>query len=175
MRRTLPLLALALIVQSLPANAMGSGDKYQDLQTGVTYLVYKPAATTIKDLPQLNFEVRPCRLFPKRDEYLLAGFGGMEVGISLVETSAKFNCTGFDNPAVTQKIKVNSLSATLGIYCPTKTCKSEDVSKYGGEISFTAPGNKNLQSTFIRVGTRGYITYKQLLAFATGLKPVGSK
>ena len=175
MRRTLPLLALALIIQTNPANAMGSGDKYQDLQTGVTYVVYKPSPVTIKDLPSLNFEVRPCRLFPKRDEYLLAGFGGMEVGISLVETSSKFNCTGLDNPSFTQKVKVNSSSATLGIYCPSKSCTSADISKYGGEITFIAPGNKSLQSTFIRVGTRGYITYKQLLAFATGLKPVGSK
>jgi len=175
MKKALPLLALALIIQTIPANAMGSGDKYQDFQTGVTYVVYKPSPATIKELPPLNFEVRPCRLFPKRDEYLLAGFGGMEVGISLVETSAKFNCTGLDNPSVIQKIEIKTLSATLGIYRPTKSCTSADISKYGGEITFTAPASKGLQSTFIRVGTRGYITYKQLLAFAAGLKPVGSK
>jgi hypothetical protein len=174
MKKIIPLFAIALILQTVPATAMGSGDKYQDLQTGVTYGVYKPAAATYKDLPLLNFEVRPCRLFPKQDEYLLAGYGGMEVGIALVETSSKFNCTGVDNPAVTQKIKVNSLSATLGIYCPKKSCTAADISKYGGEITFIAPGTKALQSTIIRVGTRGYITYKQLLAFATGLKLVGS-
>jgi len=70
--------ALIALTFAIPysAVAMGSGDKYQDLQTGVTYVVYKPT-NTLK-LPALNFEVRPCRLFPKKDQYLLAGFGGMD-------------------------------------------------------------------------------------------------
>ena len=101
-----------LVTTSASAHAMGSGDKYQDLQTGVTYVIYKPT-NTLK-LPVLNFEVRPCRLFPKKDEYLLAGFGGMDHGIALVETDAKYNCTGVDHPKpVLPRIVQPRLSANM--------------------------------------------------------------
>jgi len=153
--------------------AMGSGDKYSDLQTGVTYVVYKPS-NTLK-LPPLNFEVRPCRLFPKKDAYLLAGFGGMDHGIALVETAAAFNCTGEDNPMPLPSIVINGMKAKVGIYCATGKCKSSEFSRYGGEISFITPPTKSLKATFIRVGTQGGFTLAQLTSFATGLKAVGSK
>ena len=155
------------------AYAMGSGDKYSDLQTGVTYVVYKPS-NTLK-LPPLNFEVRPCRLFPKKDVALLAGFGGMDHGIALVETAAAFNCTGVDHPVALPGVMINGIKAQVGIYCGSRTCKSSEFSHYGGEISFIAPARKSLKATYIRVGTQGGFTLAQLIAFATGLKPVGSK
>ena len=152
-----------------PSFAMGSGDKYQDLQTGVTYVVYKPT-NTLKLAP-LNFEVRPCRLFPKKDEYLLAGFGGMDHGIALVETSAAFNCTGVDQPQSLGTIKINGITAKVGIYC-AKKCSASTFLQHGGEISFIAPKTKNLAATYIRVGTQGGFTLDQLITFAKGLKPV---
>ena len=155
------------------AFAMGSGDKYSDLQTGVTYVVYKPS-NTLK-LPPLNFEVRPCRLFPKKDAALLAGFGGMDHGIALVETAAAFNCTGVDHPVALPGVMINGIKAQVGIYCGSSKCKSSEFSHYGGEISFIAPGTKSLKATYIRVGTQGGFTLAQLIAFATGLKPLGSK
>ena len=155
------------------AYAMGSGDKYSDLQTGVTYVVYKPS-NTLK-LPPLNFEVRPCRLFPKKDVALLAGFGGMDHGIALVETAAAFNCTGVDHPVALPGVMINGIKAQVGIYCGSRTCKSSEFSHYGGEISFIAPARKSLKATYIRVGTQGGFTLAQLIAFATGLKPVGGK
>ena len=170
------LLAIGISLSILfPASsfAMGSGDKYSDLQTGVTFVVYKPS-NTLKLAP-LNFEVRPCRLFPKKDAYLLAGFGGMDHGIALVETAAAFNCTGEDNPMPLPSIVINGMKAKVGIYCSTGKCKSSEFSRYGGEISFITPPTKSLKATFIRVGTQGGFTLAQLTAFATGLKPVGSK
>jgi len=155
------------------ATAMGSGDKYQDLQTGVTYVVYKPS-NTLK-LPTLNFEVRPCRLFPKHDEYLLAGFGGMDQGIALVETAAQFNCTGVDHPKSLGTVMINGIKAQVGIYCAAKSCPASAFSQYGGEITFTTPKRGSLAATYIRVGTQGGFTLKQLTVFAVGLKPVGSK
>ena len=152
--------------------AMGSGDKYQDLQTGVTYQVLKPTNTL--NLKPLNFEVRPCRLFPKKDSYLLAGFGGMDQGIALVETAAAFNCTGVDSPQPLGTIKINGITAKLGIYCATK-CASTTFVQHGGEITFTVPKSKTLGATYIRLGTQGGFTIKQLTAFATGSKLVGSK
>lgn len=164
--------ALAFILLLLvpqPAFAMGSGDKYQDLQTGVTYVVYKPS-NTLKLAP-LNFEVRPCRLFPKKDEYLLAGFGSADHGIALVETSAAFNCTGVDQPRSLGKIKINGITANLGIYCATN-CSASTFTQHGGEISFVTPKTKLLGATYIRVGTQGGFTIKELIAFAAGLKPL---
>jgi hypothetical protein len=168
-------IALVALLGAIPnaALAMGSGDKYQDLQTGVTYTVYKPSNTL--GLKPLNFEVRPCRLFPKKDQYLLAGFGGMDQGIALVETAAAFNCTGVDTPQSLGTTKINGITAKVGIYCATNNCKSADFLGHGGEITWVTPKTKTLGSTYIRVGTQGGFTLKQLIAFATGLKPVGSK
>jgi hypothetical protein len=164
---------LTLIAGSVSAHAMGSGDKYQDLQTGVTYVIYKPT-NTLK-LPVLNFEVRPCRLFPKKDEYLLAGFGGMDHGIALVETHAKYNCTGVDHPKSLGSVMINGIKAQVGIYCAASNCPATAFSQYGGEITFVAPKRGSLTSTYIRVGTQGGFSLKQLTAFAIGLKPVGIK
>jgi len=175
MRKTIALLLTVIWTTStiVSATAMGYGDKYQDLQTGVTYVVYKPS-NTLK-LPALNFEVRPCRLFPKRDEYLLAGFGGMDQGIALVETAAQFNCTGVDHPKSLGTVMINGIKAQVGIYCAAKSCPASAFSQYGGEITFTTPKRGSLAATYIRVGTQGGFTLKQLTAFAVGLKPVGSK
>lgn len=170
----LALFALSILVTtSASAHAMGSGDKYQDLQTGVTYVIYKPT-NTLK-LPVLNFEVRPCRLFPKKDEYLLAGFGGMDHGIALVETDAKYNCTGDDHPKSLGSVMINGIKAQVGIYCAASNCPATAFSQYGGEITFVAPKRGSLTSTYIRVGTQGGFSLKQLTAFAIGLKPVGIK
>jgi len=154
------------------ASAMGSGDKFQDLQTGVTYRVYKPSNTL--GLKQINFEVRDCKLYPKKDSYLLAGYGGMDQGIALVESSAQFNCAGVDHPRSLGSIKINGISAKIGIYCSSK-CKASDFSKFGGEITFTTPKSKTLGSTFIRVGTQGGYTLKELTTFAKSLKPIIEK
>lgn len=170
-RALVAFVALTLLTPN-SAYGMGSGDKYQDLQTGVTYVVYKPT-NTLK-LPPLNFEVRPCRLYPKKDVYLLAGFGGMEQGIALVETSAQYNCTGVDTPQPLGTVKINGITAKLGIYCAAK-CAASTFFQHGGEITFVTPKSKTLGSTYIRLGTQGGFTVDQLIAFAKGLKPVGSK
>ena len=151
---------------------MGSGDKYQDLQTGVKYVIYKPT-NTLKLAP-LNFEVRPCRLYPKKDSYLLAGFGGMDQGIALVETSAQYNCTGVDHPQSLGTVTINGIKASLGIYCSGK-CAASTFVQHGGEISFVTPKSKYLGATYIRIGTQGGFTAEQLVAFAKGLKPVGAR
>ena len=171
MKKLTASLVLFLSVLSINSSwAMGSGDKYSDLQTGVTYVVYKPT-NTLK-LPPLNFEVRPCRLHPGKDEYLLAGFGGMDHGIALVETAAAFNCTGVDNPKSLGTSLINGVKASIGIYCTGSKCTSANFSKYGGEITFTAPARKGLKATYIRVGTQGGFTLAQLTSFAIGLKPI---
>jgi len=171
MKKGIALLLVVLnFVAPSSALAMGSGDKYSDLQTGVTYVVYKPT-NTLK-LPPLNFEVRPCRLHPGKDEYLLAGFGGMDRGIALVETAAALNCTGVDNPKSLGTVLINGVKASIGIYCTGSKCTSTYFSKYGGEITFTAPARKGLKATYIRVGTQGGFTLAQLTEFAKGLKPI---
>jgi hypothetical protein len=153
--------------------AMGSGNKYSDLQTGVTYSVYQPTNTL--GLPPLTFQVRPCRLHPGHDALLLAGFGGMDHGIALVETSAQYNCTGLDNPRPLPGVTINGIKAKVGIYCIVNTCKASDFSQYGGEITFITAGTKTLKPTFIRVGTQGGFTLNQLIAFSKGLKLVNTK
>jgi len=167
----IPVLAVSLVLPSSFASAMGSGDKFSDLQTGVTYAVYKPTNTL--NLKPLTFEVRPCRLFPGKDSYLLAGYGDMDHGIALVESSAAYNCAGVDHPKSLGTISINGVIAKLGIYCSGAQCVASKFAQYGGEITFTPPGTKNLKPTFIRLGTQGGFTQSQLATFAKGLKRVG--
>ncbi len=167
-------LVLALITTALisvnPAPAIAGGDKYQDLQTLVKYRILKPANTL--GLKPLNFEVRPCRLFPKKDKYLLAGFGSADMGIAVVETAAAFNCTGVDHPQSLGTTKINGITAKVGIYCGTSTCTAASFAQHGGEITFTLPAKKPYGATYVRVGTQGGFTLKQLTTFATSLKPL---
>jgi len=163
------LVALLLLLLNSPL-APASSDKYQTLQSQVSYQVYQPSNTL--GLKPLNFEVRPCRLFPKREKYLLAGFGGMDHGIALVETSAQYNCTGVDTPQPLGTTTINSIRANVGIYCVSKNCKKSDFTTHGGEITFVTPKTKSRASTYIRVGTQGGFTLNQLITFANGLKVV---
>jgi len=167
----IPFLAVSLVLPSSFASAMGSGDKFSDLQTGVTYAVYKPTNTL--NLKPLNFEVRPCRLFPGKDSYLLVGYGGMDHGIAIVESSAAYNCAGVDHPKSLGTISINGVTAKLGIYCSGVKCVASKFAQYGGEITFTAPGTKILKPTFIRLGTQGGFSQLQLATFAKGLRRVG--
>jgi hypothetical protein len=145
------LVALLLLLLNSPL-APASSDKYQTLASQVSYGIYKPSNTL--GLKSLNFEVRPCRLFPKRDKYLLAGFGGTDHGIALVETSAQYNCTGVDNPQPLGTTTINGIRANVGIYCTSKNCTKSDFMTHGGEITFVTPKTKTRASTYIRVGRR---------------------
>ena len=173
-KRVSALLALLLSISFLsPATAMGSGNKYSDLQTGVSFSVYEPTHTL--GLSTLAFQVRPCRLFPTHEEFLFASFGGMDRGIALVETSAQYNCTGLDNPQSLGTIVINGIKAKVGIYCATQKCPANKFSQHGGEITFITPRTKLFKPTFIRVGTQGGFSLKQLISFAKGLKPISAK
>jgi hypothetical protein len=155
---------------SLGSSAATGADQYQALASQVSYGIYKPSNTL--GLKPLNFEVRPCRLFPKRDKYLLAGFGGMDQGIALVETSAQYNCTGEDTPQPLGTITINGIKGNIGIYCASKKCTKSDFLTHGGEITFVTPKMKSRAATYIRVGTQGGFTLNQLITFANGLKLV---
>ena len=159
-----------LLVQFDPVGATAAPDKYSTLQKSVGYRIYKPT-NTLKLAP-LNFEVRPCRLFPTRDKYLLAGFGAMDLGIALVQTSAEFNCTGVDHPKSLGAVLINGIRAQVGIYCNGATCTAAKFASVGGEVTFVAPASKKFKATFIRVGSQGGFTQAQLIAFAKGLQPV---
>ena len=166
----LSLVLVILVAQFLPLSAIAAPDKYSTLQKSVSYRIYKPT-NTLKLAP-LNFEVRPCRLFLTKDKYLLAGFGGMDLGIALVQTSAEFNCTGVDHPKSLGAVLINGIKAQVGIYCNGATCTAAKFASVGGEITFVAPASKKFKATFIRVGSQGGFTQAQLIAFAKGLQPV---
>jgi len=155
----------------LDSSVATAADQYQVLASQVSYGIYKPSNTL--GLKPLNFEVRPCRLFPKHDKYLLAGFGGMDHGVALVETAAQHNCTGVDSPQPLGTTTINGITANIGIYCASKNCTKSDFSIHGGEITFVTPKSKSRASTYIRVGTQGGFSLDQLIAFVRGLKPLG--
>ena len=75
------LLALALVQNS--ASAMGSGNKYQDAQTGLSYQIFQPGSTG--DLTLRSFNLQSCGA---GHEQWLAAIYGETRSVQFLETDA---------------------------------------------------------------------------------------
>ena len=174
MKKTLAIILCALALAPSAAVAMGSGDKFSDAQTGLTYTVYKPASTL--GLGVSNFQLIPCQ--PGKESWLYAKYGGTKRYFEIMETMAGVKCS---NPGLSKQLKnvsINGISAKLYVYCdPTnaavaKKCSTSDIARVGGYLIFTNKAGKNLKRTEIQVQAIGGITYAQLLTVARSLKVV---
>jgi hypothetical protein len=79
---------LALSLMANPALAMGSGNPYQDAQTGLDYIVYQPI-NTLK-LPLKNFGMDSCN--NGHDEVINALYGSGKKLFTIRESSTKWIC-----------------------------------------------------------------------------------
>lgn len=154
------------------AQAMGSGDKYQDAQVGLTYTVYKPSVTL--GFKETAFKLIECGM--GREQWIAIKLGSGKKFIEIYESMSGKPCS---NPGLSKRladVKVNSIAAEVHVYCdPTnpaaaKKCTTADIAKVGGYIMFTAKAGKNLKATQIQVQGVGGITYAQLIAIANGVK-----
>jgi len=163
------------------AVAMGSGNPYQDAQTGLSYQIYQPGTTG--DLLLRSFKLLNCG--PKNEQWLAAIYGE-DRSIQFLETDASVKCS---NPGLGVKVAtvtINGAKATVVAFCDPakpkqwKNCKTSDIQNYGGYAMWTTKPNKStgtnklLHATSIEVLVSG-ITYANLLKISRALKPVGQK
>jgi len=156
------------------AIAMGSGDKFSDAQTGLTYSVYKPSNTL--GLKATTFNLLACA--PGKEEWIYIKYGGTTRYLEIMQTMAKVKCS---DPGLSKYLRVatiNGVSAKVYVYCdPTKPaaykkCGVNDVARLGGYLIFTTKPAKGLKGAEIQVQGMGGITYAQLLTVAKSLKTV---
>jgi hypothetical protein len=174
MRKSIAVALCIVFLSIVPAIAMGSGDKYSDAQTGLTYTVYKPSNTL--GLSGSDFQLLSCG--ESEEEWIYAKYGGTVRYIEIMQTMAGVKCSDPGLSKQLKNVKINGVSAKLFVFCdPTKTasaakCNTEDIARVGGYLIFTNKAAKNLNRTEIQVQVLGGITYAQLLKVAKSLKAI---
>ncbi len=176
-RKTLSVLALVAIASlaiTTTSYAMGSGDKFVDAQTGLTYAVHKPSQTL--GLKLSTFQLIACA--PGKEQWVYTKYGSGKKFIEIMETMAGDKCS---NPGLSKSLNsivINKVKAQVHVYCdPTKPavfkkCSTADISKVGGYLMFTTKATKLLKGTEIQVQGIGGVTYSQLILIAKNLKPL---
>jgi len=164
---------IAAVSIAFSAHAMGSGNKYQDAQTGVSYQIYQPASTG--DLLLRSFTMQSCGA---KNEQWLAAIYGEARSVQFLETDASVKCS---NPGLGVKVAtatINGNKATIVAFCDPankkqwQNCKTSDIHNFGGYAMWKVPATKSLHGTEIEVLVSG-LTYSDLLKLARGMKAVG--
>ena len=83
MRKTVAGILITISLLQSPAFAMGSGNKYQDAQTGVSYQIFQPSSTG--DLLLRSFNMQSCGA---KNEQWLAAIYGEDRSVQFLETDA---------------------------------------------------------------------------------------
>ena len=163
-----------LVISTSSAHAMGSGDKFQDAQTGLSYIVYKPSDTA--GLKLTSIKLLDCGA--GLEKWVAVKYGSGKKFIEIFQNMSGNPCS---DPGLSKKltnVKINTATAQVRVYCDPskpstfKKCTTTDIGKVGGYLMFTATNKVNMKATQIQVQGVGGITYKQLLAVAKSLKPM---
>lgn len=169
------LVALLLVIAFFtpnPAFAMGSGNKYQDAQTGVSYQILQPAY--VGDLLIRSFNMQSCGA---KSEQWLAAIYGEDRSIQILETDAAVKCS---NPGLGVKVAtaiINGHQAKIVAFCDPankaqwKNCKVSDIHNFGGYAMWRVPATKQRHGTEVEVLVSGF-PYAELLKIARSLKPL---
>ncbi len=167
------ILPLILLASSFtPAGAMGSGNKYVDAQTGLSYQIWQPGSTG--DLILNSFKLLSCG--PKKEQWLAAIYGEQR-SVQFLETDAAVQCS---NPGLGVKVAtatINGAKAIIVAFCDPakpkqwKSCKTADIHNYGGYAMWKTKETKLLHATSIEVLVSG-LTYADLLKMSRAMTPV---
>lgn len=177
MKRVLGVIGVLALTLGLvaPAQAMGSGDAYENMQVGVTYTVYEPSFTAGLKARHIGGN----DLCPKgTDQNLTAQYGkGNTRNFTITEGNPM--CFDIGLGATVLRTTINGSEAFVQAYCDPaspKKCTKADVIKYGGHLEVTLPGVNGLRPTRIWIETYGgkNLSAQQLVQIAKSLKPVGS-
>ncbi len=163
-----------------PAQAMGSGDAYEDLQVGVTYTVYEPSYTGGMKLTHTGTQWT-CE--DGAEQNMLGGYGHRwKGGFNVNEGKPICSDPGGDGwDAGT--VMVQGVKAHMEVYCDPAdsaqwtSCSRSDMAKYGGALEFTLPGVGSLRSTDIIIETLGArpLSARQMVKVARSLRAVASQ
>ena len=174
MRKVIACVLAALFLAPVSSFAMGSGDKFSDAQTGLTYTVYKPSNTL--GLSVNKFQMISCGM--GSEQWIYAKYGGTKRYIEIMQTMAGVKCSDPGLSKYLKTVSINGIKAKLYVYCDPmkvaayKKCSTVDIARVGGYVMFTNKAAKNLKRTEIQVQGIGGITYAQLLIVAKSLKTV---
>ena len=164
----------ALAISTSGAQAMFLGDYFQNAQTRVSYVVYKPSNTA--GLKLTSFKMIECGA--GLEQWIAIKYGTGKKFLEIYQNMSGQPCS---DPGLSKKltnVKINTATAQVRVYCDPskpaifKKCTTADIAKVGGYLMFTATNKVNMKATQIQVQGVGGITYKQLLAVAKSLKPM---
>jgi hypothetical protein len=174
MKRALSALAVVLaLVLTAPVFGSGSGhksgspSKWENIQVGISYRLYRPGKTLgvkLKTLKTINCGTG-------KEPWVAATYGTRARGFDLYEghpiCSDPGESTRVGNPTV------RGAKAYLGVYCPpTKTCTKAQGVKNGFLLQWKAkPSKPYKKNTTLQINT-AHLTLAQLMKIATGLKKV---
>jgi hypothetical protein len=177
--RTLRTIAAAAIATvgvlglAAPAQAMGTGNPYQDMQVGVTYTVYEPSYTAGLTLQHFGGNA----VCPKGTEQNSLGVYGKASARQFSIWEGNPMCQGIGIGATVLTATVDGAKATIQAYCDPaskKACTKADVLKYGGNLQVTLPAAKGLRPTTVWIETFGTknLSAQQLLKIARSMAAV---
>jgi hypothetical protein len=168
---------VVLAISTSGAQAMFLGDYFQNAQTRLSYVVYKPSDTA--GLKLTSFKMIECGA--GLEQWIAIKYGSGKKFLEIYQNMSGKPCS---DPGLSKKltnVKINTATAQVRVYCDPskpaifKKCTTADIAKVGGYLMFTATNKVNMKATQIQVQGVGGITYKQLLAIAKNLKPMITK
>ena len=174
MKKFVALILTAALMLPISAMAMGSGDKFSDAQTGLTYSVYKPSNTL--GMAALKFELQPCQ--PGKEEWLYLKYGGTKRYLEIMQTMSGVKCSDPGLSKYVRTVVINGSKAAVHVYCDPskpasyKKCNISDIARVGGYLIFKTKAVKPYKGTELQVQGIGGITYAQLVTVAKALKTV---
>ncbi len=166
--------AMSAIALAAPALAMGSGNPYQDMQTGVTYTVYQPTFTAGLKLQHLGPNLMSSQAGAEQN--MLAAYGkGNGRNMDITEGNP-MNSDIAQGPLV-KTVTIQGRAAKVYAYCDPASnapCSLNDVGKFGGHIEVTLPAKPGLRETIVRIETiqPKPISGQQLIKVAQSLQPL---
>jgi hypothetical protein len=165
--------ALATGTAHASVPAMGTGNPYQDIQTGVSYTVYQPTNTLgakRTGSPYPNW----CDAGSGAEQNLSVNYTkGNQQRFSVSEANPF--CFDFGIGPKVGTVKIMGRTAVITAYCSftAASCSRNDVFTYGGNLRITLPAVKGLRDTDVVIETPAKgVTASQLEIIAKSLRPV---
>lgn len=167
---------LAIGAAIVPAQAMGSGNPYEDMQVGVTYTVYQPSYTG--GLSSHGTGSAPCTDGSEQNTIVLYGKASKA---QLAVWEGNPICADPAGAGKTvAKPKVLGATATVQAYCDPSiasqwaSCSTKDVAIHGGSLQVTLPASGSLRPTKLVLVNSGKhpLSYDALVKVARSMKPI---
>lgn len=176
--------AAAVVALALAASALSSGsglsmgpNKWDDIQTGVTYRLYQPS----KNLGQKQNALKTVSCGKGHDVWVAATYGSYKgvlnsktKGFGLYEGHPICANAGTSSKIKAPKIKGAKGKVYAGVYCDApKKCKAKQGVKNGFTVQWTMKSSKPYHKTTQMQVDSAHMRWSQVVKFIRGLKPVG--